>query len=61
MSSWDGDSSFVNWAWNNTTEDVEAAWKYRNDINLLYGLISGGKTLSVYGYSTPADDDKSVN
>ena len=42
----------------NTSEDVETAFKYRNKINLLYGLISGGRTLSVYGYSTPANDDE---
>ncbi len=49
----DGSGRFSKWMWNNTSEDVEAAWKYRNNINLLYGLVSGGGTLSVYGYSTP--------
>lgn len=54
----DGDGRFSRWMWNNTTEDVEVAWKYRNNINLLYGLISGGGTLSVYGYSTPETADE---
>lgn len=49
----DGDGRFSKWMWNNTSKDVESAWKYRCDINVLYGLISGGGTLSVYGYTTP--------
>lgn len=53
----DGDGRFSKWMWNNTSEDVEAAFKYRSDIDLLYGLISGGGTLLVFGYSTPEEDD----
>ena len=53
-----GDGSFASWLSNNTSKDVEAAWKYRNDINLLYGLISDGGTLSVYGYSTAENADE---
>lgn len=51
----DGDGRFSKWMWNNTSEDVEATLKYRCGINLLYGLISRGGTLSVLGYSTPEE------
>lgn len=46
------DGRFSKWSWDNTSEDAEATLKYRCDINLLYGLISGGGTLSVFGYSS---------
>jgi len=54
-----GDGRFSKWIWNNTNNDVENALKYRRDVNSLYGLISGGGTLSVFGYSTSQDDDDS--
>ena len=53
-----GDGQYSKWMWNNTTADVETALKYRININLLYGLISGGGTLSVYGYSAPENVDE---
>lgn len=43
------DGLFSKWSWDNTSEDADAAFKYRCDINLLYGLISEGGTLSVFG------------
>ena len=53
-----GDGQYSKWIRNNTTADVETALKYRININLLYAQISGGGTLSVYGYSTPENDDE---
>lgn len=59
MFSGDGNGKFSKWMWNNTIEDVEAARKYRRTINSLYGLISDGGTLSVFGYTSPDEDEKS--
>lgn len=42
-----------NFSWSEAHEDI---LNYRRSLNDLYGLISGGQTLSVFGYFIPDDD-----